>query len=98
MDKTESVTNIDKSDQHLNVLVNFITKILRFSNIERRTYFQTIPESEIKLLLELIVNFLNENIEVDYKSYSLLKRLRKFLYLLIDKKNQIKLNVIYYLQ
>ena len=89
MDKGESTIEVE--DSHILKLVSFIKKILCMSNTDRINYFHSIPETEIKLILEIITNFLNENIEVDYKSYSLLKRIKIFLYKLVDKKSSIKI-------
>ena len=76
MDKGESVIKVD--DSHILKLVTFIKKILTLSNTERIKYFRSIIQTEIKLIIEIIRNFLDDNIQVDYKSYNLLKRLKIF--------------------
>ena len=88
MDKGESVIKVD--DSHILKLVTFIKKILTLSNTERIKYFRSIIQTEIKLIIEIIRNFLDDNIQVDYKSYNLLKRLKNFLYKLVNKKISIK--------
>ena len=83
MDNIKIAEEID--DDRLCKLRSFIIKLTNISHSKRLIYLQTIKPDEIDLISEIILNFLNDNIKVDIKSYTFLKRLKKILYILVRK-------------
>ena len=83
MDNIKIVKEIN--DDRLCKLKSFIIKLNKISHSKRLTYLQTIKPDEIDLISEIVLNFLNDNIKIDIKSYTFLKRLKKTLYILARK-------------
>ena len=75
---------------HLEKIENLAKKILKFKQSDRYLYFKTISNQDIKLISEIILNFLKNNLEVDFESFNLLKRVKKELYTLSSKKISYK--------
>ena len=71
---------------HANKLIDFVSKLLKLTHTERLNYFKSITKEEVDLISEIVLNFLHCNIKHDRKSFSLLKRMKKYLYLLASKK------------
>ena len=83
MDNIKIVKEVN--DDRLCKLKSFIIKLNKISHSKRLTYLQTIKPDEIDLISEIVLNFLNDNIKIDIRSYTFLKRLKKTLYILTSK-------------
>ena len=83
MDNIKTVKEVN--DDRLCKLKLFLIKLNKLSHSKRLTYLQTIKPNEIDLISEIVLNFLNDNIKVDIRSYTFLKRLKKTLYILTHK-------------
>lgn len=79
--------NVDSS--HGLKILHFVKKLLKLTHTERADYLKTITDEEVKLISEIALNFINCNINYDTKSFDLLKRVKKFVYLLASKKTTI---------
>ena len=76
---------------HFQNLHSFIKKILALKSSERLNYFKTITNTEIDFICEIITNFLHKKIPSDYRSYSLLEKIKDFLRKFIKTKKGYKL-------
>ena len=86
MDRSEKVKKIKLKSLHVRQLVNLLNKLKTLKPSERLNYFKNISKSEIKLISEIIHNFLKFNIKSDLKSLSISKRMNKLLYKLSSKR------------
>ena len=82
----KNVRKIKLNSSHALKLSRFVRKLLNLSHTERLEYFKTINREEVEFISEIALNFINCNIKHDTKSFSLLKRMKKYLYLLTLKK------------
>ena len=80
---------IDPSRKKL--LLEFLQKLNKLKSSERLKYFNSISQDEVKLLSELAVNFLQSNLVVDYRSYKLLHRVKKYVRDLASKLTSYKI-------
>ena len=78
----------------LKTVKNFAKKLFKLINSERLTYMKKISKKEVDIVSELILNFLHGNIRSDQKSIDLLRRIKKCLYLLVNRKSGIKIKRI----
>ena len=83
MDRFKIVEDIN--DVRLCKLKPFIIKFNGLSHSSQLAYLKNIKSDEIDLISKIVLNFLNNNIKTDIKSYTLLKRLRKTLYVFARK-------------
>ena len=93
MGKTSSVKKI-KIKEHYARVKTFVKKLSLLDHTKRLKYLKKISSTELKILSEIIFNFLKQNIKISEKRFGLynqLKKLRPYLYQLIDKKNSEKL-------
>ena len=90
MDKPRSTGKVINS--HFIQLEDFVKKILQLKPSERRLYFQNINNYELDLISEIISNFLEKRIPVDYKSFTLLQKIKTFLrdFIKLKKSQKIK--------
>ena len=85
----KNVRKIKLNSSHALKLSRFVRKLLNLSHTERLEYFKTINREEVEFISEIALNFINCNIKHDTKSFSLLKRMKKYIYLLASKKTAI---------
>ena len=86
MGNTKNVTNLKLDHPHIKKLISFLRKLSQLKHSERLEYMKTITKPEVKLISELVYNFLHSNIKTTRKSLLLLKRLRKYLHQLSKKR------------
>ena len=86
MDTSKPVRKIKLGSLHAKKLVRLLSKLERLNHGERLSYMKSINKTEINLISEIIHNLLNFNIKADFKSLSVLKRVKKYLYKLSSKQ------------
>ena len=81
MGKQSSIKKKEKiliDASHKELLLEFLRKLNKLKSSERLIYFNSISQAEVKLLSELAVNFLQSNLNVDYRSYKLLDKIKRY--------------------
>ena len=91
MGQQKSFGKIKLSGAHANKLIDFVSKLLKLSHSERLNHFKNITQEEVDFISEIVLNFIQCNIKHDRKSFLLLKRMKKYLYLLACKKTAISI-------
>ena len=86
MGKSKQVKKIKLKSKHVKNLLGLLTKLSKLNHSERIVYIKSITKKEIKLISEVIYNLLHFNIKTDFKSLSILKRVKKYLYKLSSKR------------
>ena len=86
MGRQIEIGKVKLDSHHIKKLQNFVNKLYRLENSERLIYMNSIKVGEIRLISELVYNFLNFNIIHDRKSLILLERVKKYMYMLASKK------------
>ena len=86
MDRSKPVKKIKLDSLHIKKLVSLLRKLEKLNQGERLNYMKSISQSEIELISEIIHNLLNFNIKTDFKSLSMLKRVKIYLYKLSSKR------------
>ena len=66
-------------------IITFLRKIEVIPHSERLKYLQTITDEEVLILGEIAHNILHGSLNVDYRSFKLLSKVKKFLRDLGDK-------------
>ena len=86
-------TNRKINLNHTNVceVRDFIIKLNKLNQRERVKYLKEISVRELAIIGEVILNIIHKNIPIEYNKFSLLKRVKKYLYLLTSKKNSNKI-------
>ena len=72
--------------KHFNDLKNFIFLISKLTSKEKVAYFKSLKHSQIKLIHEITVNLLNENVPIPYSALLLLKNIKQTIRLLASNK------------
>ena len=86
MGRQIEIGKVKLDSHHIKKLQNFVNKLYRLENSERLIYMNSIKVDEIRLISELVYNFLNFNIIHDRKSLILLERVKNYMYMLASKK------------
>ena len=63
----------------------FLEKIKKLDNNARLDFFKSIPEEEIDIICEIIINIINENLKIDVKTFMALRSFKDFLYKIIPR-------------
>ena len=71
---------------YFKTVLKFLKYLQKLSNSGRKFYMKNIKNKEIKILSEVILNFLHCNIKHNINSVLHLKRVKKYIYLLASKK------------
>ena len=84
------------SSSHAIKIISLVRKILRKTQTERLKFFLKINENDLNLIVEIIINFLHGNIPYDITSLKLLKRVKKWIYILSSMKTSrsMKRNIL----
>ena len=67
----KSLTNKNK----LSYVLNLFKKLKTYSQIERRKFFSSISKHDILIISEVVLNFLKNNIPLEFKAFALLKKI-----------------------
>ena len=87
MDTSKAVRKTKLDSLHIKKLVTLLRQLEKLNQTERLNYMKSITKSEIKLISEIIHNLLNFNTKTDFKSLSILKRVKNYLYKLSSKRS-----------
>lgn len=71
------ITN--EQNNHMNKLKKFIKKISKLSHTERIHFLKNIDLLEVNYISEIILNILHGQIKIDFRSHTLLKRMKNYL-------------------
>ena len=64
---------------------SFLEKIKKMDNNAKLDFFKSIPEEEIDIICEILINIINENLKLDVKTFMALRSFKDYLYNIIPR-------------
>ena len=86
MDKCNTIRKVGLNHAKVHIVRKFMKKLFSVNQRERQEYLKSISSAELRLIDEVLINILRGNISITYEKYSLLKRVKKYLYMLHSNK------------
>ena len=75
MDRSKSFKKSLTNKNKLSYVLNLFKKLKTYSQIERRKFFSSISKHDILIISEVVLNFLKNNIPLEFKAFALLKKI-----------------------
>ena len=87
-------------DYRLDKTRDLIRRLAGLSQVERIVYFKNISLHEIEIIEDILLNVVRGNVPLNKKIFNYLKRIKKYIYLLISKKisKKTKKRILYSLK
>ena len=92
--------NTTVNDFRLSEVRQLVTRLKALNQLERVEYFKSISNNDLEIITELLINVIKGNVPIPAKVFKILKRVRKYIYVLISNKisNQRKKRILYSLK
>ena len=91
MDRQDKFKKNLTNKNNLSDILNLFNKIKSYTQAERRHFFSTISRKDIKLITEVVLNFLKKNIILSKKPLQLLEKIKESVRKLGSLKTSFKL-------